>query len=111
MLAASSSMPALFCVLRTFPSQAVSLLSGMFVMSVIVFSFVCNYPFGLASDPPGAGAASHRKIGGDRIRGNRFFLLTREAPADGRGQECPKGEFSYSRRKLSAIATPWNDGE
>ena len=24
-----------------------------------------HYPFGLASDPPGAGAASHRKIGGD----------------------------------------------
>ena len=50
-----------------------------------------HYPFGLASDPPGAGAASHRKIGGTACRGNRFFLLTREAPADGRGQECPMG--------------------
>src|SRR4051812_30751867 len=34
--AASSSMLPLFCVLRTLPSQAVSLLSGMLVMSFVM---------------------------------------------------------------------------
>jgi len=53
-----------------------------------------------------ADAASHRKIGGTVYRGNRGFLLTREASAYGRGREdCTKGvkrlkEISRSLTKL-----------
>ena len=32
---------------------------------------------------------------GDRLRGNRGFLLTREAPAHGRSQTMPKGFFKH----------------
>jgi hypothetical protein len=33
----------------------------------------------------------NRKIGGDRLRGNRFFLFTRQARAHGRDQTMPEG--------------------
>src|SRR2546428_13820367 len=54
-------------------------------------SFVCITLSGDASDEPEAGAASPRKIGGNRLRGNRFSLLTRGATADVRGKRCPTG--------------------
>ena len=48
-----------------------------------------------------AGAASHRKIGGD-LQGEPVFLLMREAPAYGREQKLPEG-LMQTREKIDAI--------
>lgn len=52
------------------------------------------------------GAASTGKLGAT-FRGNRGFLLTREAPAHGRAQTMPKGFVKHAfRRRLTTLKTP-----
>lgn len=70
------------------------LCGGFWFSFVIVFSpwFV----FSLAGMPPlkpCARAQRHTGKLGETFRGNRGFLLTRQAPARGRGQGCTEGEY------------------
>jgi hypothetical protein len=74
----------------TLPSQAVSLLSGIFVMSVIVFSLFCITLSGDASDKPEAGAASHRKIGGN-LQGEPILLVDAASDREWQGARMPEG--------------------
>src|SRR5580658_8714723 len=110
MLAASSSMPALFCVLRTFPSQAVSLLSVIFTMSVMVFSLVCVTLSGDASDGPEAGAASHRKIGGN-LQGEPMIPVDATSACGGQGARMPKGCVQTLSREKQLTTLKRSDRE
>src|ERR1700733_12164213 len=62
------------------------LFCGFCVFSCHGLSPFCKCPFGRAPERPEAGAASTGKLGGT-FRGNRSFLFTRGAIADGKGLE------------------------
>ena len=49
-----------------------------------------HYPLGLASDPPGAGAASHRKIGGN-LQGEPRLPVDARSARGWQGARMPEG--------------------